>query len=93
MVAKDKEALVKKSIDLDNDALKEAAAAGGLHNSVRGTIAQPTSKINEKDNLLKYEISDDKEENDLLHDMMNTIKKNEPASSSLLKDGDIISID
>lgn len=90
--SKDNTAHEQKASDFENNTLIEAIAVGGTHNDqLMGTIAQPRSKVNEKDNLLQYQLSEDKEENDLIEDMMNTIKKDDPASSSILKDGDIIS--
>ena len=59
------------------------------HNTLAATQRQPSGIMNEKDNLLKYEISDDKEENELLDFLMVTKKKND----GKFKDGELINID
>ncbi len=68
---------------------RQSAAVGGQ------------SRLNEKDNMLKYQVSDNKEENDLLEGVMgssqNRLFKNRESGNSdrkkdkVHKDGDIIS--
>lgn len=48
-------------------------------------VVKEKARMNEKDNMLKYQISDNKEENDLLEGVMNEEKPDHR------KDGDMIS--
>ena len=51
------------------------------------------ARVNEKDNMLKYQISDDKEENDLLDFVMGSEDDTKPGKNKGLKDGEMISVE
>ena len=52
-----------------------------------------TSKMSEQDNMLKYQISDNKEENDLIEDLLGDEPSNQNSKSGKPKDGEMISTD
>lgn len=57
-------------------------------------LGKEITKANQEDNMLKYQISDDKEENDLLESMMGLEEVNALASTQekiQMKDGQMIS--
>ena len=61
------------------------------------SVAHEQARINEKDNLLRYQISDDKEENDLLEGVMGPSEEEIDAMTGTmkrrLKEGEMISTD
>ena len=63
-------------------------ARNPLANTTRST--RLVNHVNQKDNMLKYQVSDDKEENELLEDIMGST---EQKAASIHKDGDLISTD
>ncbi len=58
-------------------------------NPLMGTQKFSEARVNQKDNMLKYQISDDKDENELLDVVMGKATINQYA----LKDGDLIETD
>ena len=49
--------------------------------------------MSEHDNMLKYQISDNKEENDLIEDLLGDEPSNQNSKSGKPKDGEMISTD
>ena len=52
-----------------------------------------TNKMAEQDNMLKYQISDNKEENELIEDLLGDEPSDQNSKSSKPKDGEMISTD